>query len=324
MTMDMDSGGEDEEEHSDVESSNPVEAAAGGVGSGGGRGGGGGGGGVASSSVPGEGRVVGGDYRGGARRAECSQQAVAASGVGSSLSTTRDRNKEAGRKGRESPPPLPLPRSPAAGAASTGSPSSTTTTSTATVTVPLSAPSAGALEALARELRTRPGVAIHAHALGGDVRDVDLVVGAQCAVCVRSRRQLLSQTHSSLSSPSRPKNVAGAGGKNVAASVPVPPLVKLLKEGLQRYARIVVVIVEGLEGSVRGGGGGGRGGGRGAVADDEQREAVGTVEALRGATVVSTLGWKEAADKVVSLVAQEASAGVGLPNEVCGEWGGGF
>lgn len=281
MTMDMDSG---EDENSDVESGEAVEA-------------GGGGACAASKSVPGEGRVVG--NLGGVRMAECSQQAVAAAGAASSVHT-RDRNGGLGsdRQRRESPPPL---RSPA------GPTGSTSTASTATVTVPLSAPRAGALEALAKELRTRPGMAIHASALGGGLRDVDLVVGSQCAVCVRGRRQFLSQTHVS-SSPSRP---TGAGAGKDASSAAPPPLLELLQECLQRYAR-VVVIVEGLEGSLA------SAGGQGAVARDEQLEAVGKVEVLRGATVVSSLGWRETADKVEALVAQEASAGVGLPDEVGG------
>lgn len=283
MTMDMDSG---EDENSDVESGEPVEA-------------GGGGACAASKSVPGEGRVVG--NLGGVSVAGCSQQAVAAAGAASSVHT-RDRNGAAGsrRQRRESPPPLRSPARPT-GRASTAS--------TATVTVPLSAPRAGALEVLAKELRARPGMAIHASALGGGLRDVDLVVGSQCAVCVRGRRQFLSQTHVS-SSPSRPTG-AGAGAGKAASSAAAPPLLELLQECLQRYAR-VVVIVEGLEGSLA------SAGGQCAVARDEQLEAVGKVEALRGATVVSSLGWRETADKVEALVAQEASAGVGLPDEVGG------
>ena len=211
------------------------------------------------------------------------------------------------------------------------------------VTVPLSAPRAGALEQLSRELRSRAGMVVHAAPLGGGLRDVDLVVGAQCAVCVRGRRQFLAQTHSLPSSPS-PKwrgaggavgaaaaegsgaeavgGGAGAGcgaAAAAAAGLTVVPLVALLKECLQRYARVVVV-VEGLQGSLAtaadGGGGGGGDGGGVVGGDEEYREAVEKVEALRGVSVMASRGWKDTADKVMALVEREKSDGVGLPREV--------
>ncbi|CAM9607098.1 unnamed protein product [Ectocarpus sp. 12 AP-2014] len=79
---------------------------------------------------------------------------------------------------------------------------------------------------------------------------------------------------------------------------------------LQRYARVVVV-VEGLGEDVGGSGGGGDGGGG-------TREAVGKVEALRGASVVACQGWRDAADKVEGLVRREESDGLGLPKVVTG------
>lgn len=180
-------------------------------------------------------------------------------------------------------------------------PAAATTTPVSPVIVPLSAPRATALEPLARELRSRPGVTVHAAPLGGELgRDVDLVAGVQCAVCVRSRKQFLSQTFSS-SSPSPPSRPSRRDEE--------PPLVGLLRASLQRYARVVVVVVEGLDdGRDAGGGGGG----------SEQREAVGKVEALRGASVVASRGWRDTADRVQALVAREVAEGLGLAQEVGG------
>lgn len=177
-----------------------------------------------------------------------------------------------------------------------------TTTPVSPVIVPLSAPRATALEPLARELRSRPGVTVHAAPLGGELgRDVDLVAGVQCAVCVRSRKQFLSQTFSS-SSPSPSSRPSRRDEE--------PPLVGLLRASLQRYARVVVVVVvEGLEDG-RGAGGGGGG--------SEQREAVGKVEALRGASVVASRGWRDTADRVQAVVAREVAEGLGLAQEVGG------
>lgn len=180
------------------------------------------------------------------------------------------------------------------------------------ILLPLSAPRASALESLASELRSRPGVTVHASPLGGGLRDVDFVVGAQCAVCVRGRRQFLLQTHTISPSPSR---TAGAGGGKVPGvgtdKAVSAPLVALLKACLPRYARIVI-LVELLEGNLAEGGNGID------VADgcSEQREAVEKVEALRGVSVVGSRGCQETADKVIALLRREANEGLGLPQEV--------
>lgn len=79
----------------------------------------------------------------------------------------------------------------------------------------------------------------------------------------------------------------------------------LLRASLQRYARVVVV-VEGLEDAAAAAAAGGV----------ERREAVGKVEALHGASVVASRGWKDAADRVQALVRREAAEGLGLAQEV--------
>lgn len=164
-------------------------------------------------------------------------------------------------------------------------------------TIPLSAPRARALESLAAELRSREGFAVHASPLGGGSRDVDLAVGSQCAVCVRSRRQFIAQMQSSAGAPA----VAGDGFTK-------PLLLTLLEAGLQRYTRVALI--------VEGEGDGKRRGGSLGIDQEKEEEAVGKVEALRGASVVVSCGWRETADKVVALVEREASAGAGLPLEV--------
>ena len=160
-------------------------------------------------------------------------------------------------------------------------------------TLPLSAPRASDLESLVAELRSREGFAVHAAPLGGGSRDVDLAVGSQCAVCVRSIRQFLAQTQVT-SGGGNPAFVGAGESARVR-------LVTLLEAGLQRYARIAV-IVEGLGGDQQ---------------QQQRLEAVDKVEALRGASVVASSGWRETADKVVALVEQEAASGHGLPAEVC-------
>lgn len=164
-------------------------------------------------------------------------------------------------------------------------------------TIPLSAPRANALEFLAAELRSREGFAVHASSLGGGSRDVDLAVGSQCAVCVRSRRQFIAQMQASAGAPV----VAGDGFRK-------PLLLTLLEAGLQRYTRVVLIVESEGDGK-------GRGGSLG-IDQQKEEEAVVKVEALRGASVVVSSGWRETADKVVALVEQEASAGAGLPLEV--------
>lgn len=177
-------------------------------------------------------------------------------------------------------------------------------------TIPLSAPRASALESLAAELRSRKGFAVHASPLGGGSRDVDLAVGSQCAVCVRSRRQFIAQMQASAGASVVGGRVS-AGGGAASDGFARPPLLTLLEAGLQRYTRVVLV-VEGVEGE---GDGKGRGGSVG-VDQQKEEEAVGKVEALRGASVVVSSGWRETADKVVELVEREAGAGAGLPLEV--------
>ncbi len=213
-------------------------------------------------------------------------------------------------------PPRPPPAAHAVAAATAAAPPSssrsaaTTTTAPAAVIVPLSAPRATALEPLARELRSRPGVAVHASPLGGEPgRYVDLVVGAQCAVCVRTRKQFLSQTRSP-PLPSPPPPDLRPGERQPPLTPATPPLVGLLQASLQRYARVVVV-VEGLEDGQSGVGGGGGGGG-----EHLCREAVARVEALRGASVVASRGWRNAADRVEALVRRETSDGLGMAQEV--------
>lgn len=207
------------------------------------------------------------------------------------------------------PPPAPAP-----------SPAGVSTKSLATpiCTLPFSAPRATALGTLAGELRSRPGFSVHASPLGGGLRDVDVVVGAQCAVCVRTRKQLLSQTHAvSPSSPSQstvscasPASTAASttaargGADSVSAAEAPAPLLALLRACLQRYARVVVVVEGLVEGSASMIGGG------------HQRDAVGMIQALRGASVVSSSGPRETAEMVVAMVAREAKADVGLPQEV--------
>lgn len=235
---------------------------------------------------------------------------------GPSVNSSRSSSAHQSHSAPKPPPPQPSAVKSSATSTSTktvATPSAAsrlppTTTGTISATVPLSAPRAIALEALARELRSRPGLTVHACPLGGGsatgstagrtggavstevsslpplLRDVDLVVGAQCAVCVRSRRQFVSQASgrrkrgqaglspcsplppsrsSSSSSQSRSQSqsqrqhqqgVVGISAATVLFSNAggmespdkVPPLVALLQANLSRYAR-VVVIVEGLE-----------------------------------------------------------------------------
>lgn len=261
------------------------------------------------------------------------------------------------------PPTLPTAATPEtiAGISATSQSSSSATSTTPaanvnTAVIPLSAPRAGALEALARELRSRPGLAVHACTLDGGsgggggipplLRNVDLVAGVQCAVCVRSRRQFVSQvlgrkSASSSSSSSSPSSLTGTpvgssqssanhegvplssesqqpsqksgrgngyGGTAAASSPEKSPFAALLRANLQRYARIAVVVdVLDEKDHSRDGGSGG-----------DMREAIATVKALRGVSVFLSRGGKETADRVVALVEEEASAGLGLPCEVRG------
>lgn len=177
-------------------------------------------------------------------------------------------------------------------------------TTPAAVILPLSATRTAALEPLKRELQSRPGVAVHGASLVGWEleQDVDLVVGVQCAVCVRSRQEFIPLNRSSLSSsPRRQDN----------PPEPPPRLVGLLQTSLRRYKRVVVMVVDGLEDGRRQ-----QGGGSGDGLSERLREAVGTLDTLHEASIVACRGWRDMADRVEALARQQKSEGLGLPQEV--------